>query len=123
MPQAAVPPGWPVDLPPPVSDEFAGRVTGWLLDRGPLGLRQIQIWRSQPQALAMVVAIHSEHVLSGLREAYSSVRRELINVMAPGDVDRVLVALEAAGAESAENARQVALVVEALAGKQWRERL
>lgn len=71
----------------------------------------------------MVVAFHSEHTLAGLRESYSAARRELIDTLAAGDIDRVLVALEAAGAEAAENARQVALVCEALAGKQWRERL
>jgi hypothetical protein len=123
MPRFVAPPGWPVELPPPASDDFGDQVIGWLLDRGPLWLRQDETWRNQPQALVMVVAYHSEHVLSGLREAYSAARRELVDVLAAGDVDRVLIALEAAGAQAAESSRQVALVAEALAGKRWRQRL
>lgn len=71
----------------------------------------------------MVVALHAEHELLGLREAYSAARRELGDVLAADEVEQILVALEAVGAEAAETVRQVALVAEALAGKQWRQRL
>ena len=119
----ATPPGWPRDLPPPAADEFHARVVGWLLDRGPQGLRESAVWRSQPYALAMVVHTHTAQELEGLRKSYSAARRELADFLAVDDVSRVLVALEAAGAESAERARQVALVQEALEGRQWRDRL
>ncbi len=123
MSQAVVPPGWPTGLPPPLADEFGDRVGDWLLDRGPLGLRERQVWRRQPRALALVVANYQDQVLASLRESYSAARRELVDVVTTDELERVLSALEAAGAEAAESARQVSLVVEALAGKHWRRRL
>ena len=123
MPQPVTPPGWPADLPPAFLDEFGDRVSDWLLDRGPLGLRERRVWRRQPRALAMVVNNHQVRVLAGLRESYSAARRELADVVPSDELERVLLALEAAGAEATESARQVSLVVEALAGKHWRRRL
>lgn len=105
------------------SDEFGDRVGDWLLDRGPLGLRERRVWRRQPRALALVVENHQEQVLAGLRESYSAARRELSEIVRTDELERVLLALEAAGAEAAESARQVSLVVEALSGKHWRRRL
>ncbi len=121
--QPAIPPGWPPDLPPAGSDEFGDRVGDWLLDRGPLGLRERKVWRRQPRALALVVANYQDQVLASLRESYSAARRELLDVMTTDELERVLLALEGAGSEAAESARQVSLVVEALSGKHWRRRL
>ena len=118
-----MPVGWPADLPPAFADEFAHRVIGWLLDRGPDGLRGPQIWRQEPVALALVTQTHCEQQLTGLRSSYAAARRELDERMTPEAIDSVLVALEAAGAEAAEKLRQVSLVAEALAGKRWRARL
>jgi hypothetical protein len=123
VPQTVVPPGWPPDLPPAISEEFADKVGDWLLERGPLGLRERKVWHRQPRALALVVDTHQGHVLAGLRESYASARRELSDLLASDELDRVLLALEAAGAEAAESARQVTLVIEALSGKRWRRRL
>lgn len=105
------------------TSEFGDRVGGWLLDRGPVGLRESRVWHRQPRALAMVVKTHQEKVLAGLRESYSAARRELVEVVVPAELDRVLLALEAVGSEAAETHRQVKLVDEALAGKHWRRRL
>lgn len=123
MSQLVPPPGWPTDLPPAFSDEFSDRVADWLLDRGPLGLRERRVWRRQPRALAIVVETHAERVLAGLRESYSVARRQLADVVAADELEQILLALEAAGAEAAESARQASLVAEALEGRHWRRRL
>jgi hypothetical protein len=117
------PPGWPPDLPPADSDEFADHVVGWLLDRAPGGWRRHGVLRAQPFALAVLVRQHSNAVLDGLRGSYAAARRELADRLSPDQLDDVLVALEAEGAEAAESSRQVHLVEEALAGKRWRARL
>ncbi|MCH9816067.1 MAG: hypothetical protein K0U64_06385 [Actinomycetia bacterium] len=121
--EGVIPVGWPADLPPAFAEEFAHRVVGWLLDRGPAGLRGRRVWRQEPAALALVTKTHCEQELAGLRTSYASARRELDDQLSPEAVDLVLVALEAAGAEAAETLRQVSLVAEALAGKRWRARL
>jgi hypothetical protein len=122
-PNTVVPIGWPQDLPPVFGEEFAHKVIGWLLDRGPDGLRGAKVWRQEPVALALVTQSHCEYELAGLRESYSAARRELDSRLSPEALANVLVAMEAAGAEAAEKLRQVSLVAEALAGKRWRARL
>ena len=79
--------------------------------------------RNHPAALAQLVADHLAATLVGLRDSYRSARRLLGEQLSAPEVDQVLVAIEAEGAQTAEMARQVGLVAEALAGKHWRPRL
>jgi hypothetical protein len=117
------PPGWPADLPPPQTDAFRERVPAWLLDRAPAGFRAAAALRAHPPALARIVAYTCTGEVEALRAAYGAVRRELGDSLTADQVDSVLVDLEALGARSAETLRQVDLVVAALAGATWRERL
>lgn len=107
------PVGWPADLPPPGSDEFAARVTGWLLDRGSADLRTSAL-RQYPVALARVTARGVAAQLDGVRGAYASARVELGEYLTPEQVDRVQAALEAEGARLLTAQREIALVEEAL---------
>ena len=110
---AAAPPGWPRDLPPPVTDEFAAKVTGWLLDRGPSDLRLSPL-RNYPVALARVVSHVIEGQLAGTRRAYAQARVELSGALAPADISVVQSALEAEGARLLAVQRELVLVEEAL---------
>ena len=123
MVATAHPPGWPRDLPHPDSREFAERVIAWLLDRAPAGFRTARTLRSQPQALALIVANTCMGEVEALRVAYSGVRRELADWLEPDEIEAVLADIEAQGAESSEKLRQVELVATALAGGRWRARL
>ncbi|MCH9719105.1 MAG: hypothetical protein K0U60_04470 [Actinomycetia bacterium] len=123
MATSAVPPGWPRDLPAPDSAEFRERVVAWLLDRAPAGFRTARTLRSQPQALALIVANVAMGEVEALRVAYAGARRELIEYLGPDEIAAVLADIEAQGAQSAESLRQVELVAAALAGQQWRARL
>jgi hypothetical protein len=111
--RAGAPVGWPRDLPPPGTDEFNGRVTGWLLDRGPADLRLSPI-RQYPVALARLVAHVVEGQLEGTRRAYANARTELSDALDPAQIGAVQTALEAEGARLLNVAREVALVEEAL---------
>jgi hypothetical protein len=107
------PAGWPRDLPPPGTDEFAQRVSGWLLDRGPADLRLSPL-RTMPVALARVVAHHVEASLVGMRAAYGSARVELRDHLTADQLASVQAALEAEGARLLQAQREVALVEESL---------
>jgi hypothetical protein len=106
---AAAPAGWPRDLPPPGTPEFDERVTGWLLDRGPEGLRSSDL-RHLPHALARVVDHFVSGALQGMRQAYATARVELGERVEPADLARVLVALEAEGARLLQVQREVRIV-------------
>ncbi|MDP4014392.1 MAG: hypothetical protein U0990_10120 [Candidatus Nanopelagicales bacterium] len=123
MATGIVPPGWPQDLPPPASPEFEVKVVGWLLDRGPDGLREQDVLRRYPLALATLVTRHQKATLEGLRGSYSNARRELGDRLPPHELGLVLAAIESSGAEASETSRQVELVLDALSGRQWRDRL
>lgn len=120
---STTPPGWPRDLDPPGSPEFESRVTGWLLDRGPAGLRGFAVLRRHPRALVLVVVDHCRATVEGLRESYAGARRELVDELAPRALDEVLAALESQGARAVETVREVSLVADALSGRKWTPRL
>lgn len=110
---AARPSGWPDDLPIPNTDEFDGRVVGWLLDRGPSHLRGSGLER-HPLALAFVVDAHCRASVDALRECYARVRSGLATGLTPEALEETLRALEWAGARSAQEARHTSLVREAI---------
>ena len=112
-----IPVGWPQDLPPPQDPEFAERVVGWLLDRGPAELRTSAL-RAQPVVLAYVIQAHTEATLVGARSAYARLRTDLGEILEPAQIDGALQALEAEGARLLQLRREVDLVVQAcLAGR------
>jgi hypothetical protein len=108
---ASAPPGWPRDLPPPVTEEFLTRVTGWLLDRGPADLRLSPL-RHYPLALARVIAHIIDGQLEGTRRAYAQARVELADALSPNAISVVQSALEAEGARLLTVQRELALVAE-----------
>jgi hypothetical protein len=107
------PVGWPRDLPPPGTDEFAAKVTGWLLDQGPADLRLSPI-RQYPLALALLMRHLVEGQLEATRRAYANARVELGDVLEPAQIATVQAALEAEGARLLHLQRELVLVDEAL---------
>jgi hypothetical protein len=108
-----MPPGWPVDLPAVAQPEFAQRVVGWLLDRGPADLRTSPLRRT-PLALAAYVRQHIDACLAGARTAYSRARAELAGLLEPAELEQVQQALAAEGARLLQVQREVRLVEAAL---------
>lgn len=114
-------PGWPRDLPPRGTEEFSGKVTGWLLDRAPADLRSSPV-RHLPLALVRVVAHVVAAELDGMRAAYASARVELAEHLPPDQIAVVQSALEAEGARLLGVQREVALVEQALVDEARRSR-
>jgi hypothetical protein len=108
------PVGWPRDLPPPGTDEFDAKVTGWLLDRGPADLRSSAL-RTWPIALARYLARIIDGELEATRNAYATARVDLGRALSPDQLTQVQAALEAEGARLLQVQREVALVEQALA--------
>ena len=118
-----VPPGWPEGLPPPDTEEFSARVSGWLLDRCPPEFRATFTVRRHPAALAHVALYHSKATVAGQREAYRSARRVLAGELSADALRGVLSDLEATGHEVVGTLREVELVVAAMRGEEWRPKL
>jgi hypothetical protein len=110
---AGRPTGWPRDLPPPATEEFHAKVTGWLLDQGPADLRLSPI-RQFPVALARLIAHLVDAQLEGTRRAYANARVELEDALDAAQISSVQAAMEAEGARLLSLQRQIALVEEAL---------
>jgi hypothetical protein len=107
------PAGWPKDLPPAGTDEFAAKATGWLLDRGPADVRSSEL-RHFPLALARYLSHLLEADLEGTRRAYATARVELGSVLGPDELTAVQSALEAEGARLLQVQRELGLVEQAL---------
>jgi len=118
-----VPPGWPEDLPPPDTEAFSAKVSGWLLDRCPPQFRATFTVRRHPSALAHVALYHSKATVAGQREAYRAARRLLAEQLSADALSGVLADLEATGHEVVSTLREVELVVEAMHGERWQPKL
>jgi hypothetical protein len=115
MPSHA-PTGWPRDLPPPGTQEFEAKVTGWLLDRGPADVRGSAL-RQFPVALSAYLAHVIDAELEGTRRAYASARVSLGGRLSPDQLTAVQSALEAEGARLLHVQRELRLVDEVLRGR------
>lgn len=123
MTAQASPPGWPPELPPPGTEEFAERVVPWLLDLAPPEFRGHPVLRKHPRVLGWAVDRYLEGEVQALRGAYAQARATFHDQLDAMAIEEVLVALELEGVRLTKSVRQVGLVNDALAGLQWRRRL
>ena len=117
------PPGWPQELPPPDTAEFASRVVPWLLDYAPPEFRGHEVFRRQPLVLAWLVAHYLDGAIAALRTSYARVRSEFAADLEPTALDEVLQTVEIEGVRLGRVRREVDMVSQALAGQVWRPRL
>ena len=112
-----MPPGWPVGVHPPGSEDFESTAVGWLLDVVPPDYRLHGVLRRYPVALAAMARYHSLACVEGARQGYRTARTELAGALPPHAVDTVLAAYRKEGARLAATARAVDLVERALHGE------
>ena len=117
------PPGWPQELPPPESAEFAPRAVLWLLDNAPPEFRGHDVFRRQPLVLAWLVTEYLDGAIGALRTSYARVRAEFAAELEPTALDAVLRAVEIEGVRLGRVRREVDMVAQALAGRVWKPRL
>ncbi len=113
---AYVPPGWPVGVHPPGSEQFEQTAVAWLLDVVPPDYRLHGVLRRHPVALAALARHHLAACVAGARDGYRTARTELGSQLPPGSVDAVLEAYRTEGTRLVQTARAVDLVARALRG-------
>ncbi|HSZ42341.1 MAG TPA: hypothetical protein VK817_20475 [Trebonia sp.] len=111
---ADVPPGWPAEVQPPGSEDFAASAIAWLFNVVPPGYRDSDIYARWPAALAALARHHSQASVTGARQGYRVVRTELGGEIPPHAIDSVLSAYRIEGKRLAATARAVELVEHAL---------
>ena len=120
---AYLPPGWPVGVHPPGSEEFEQTAVDWLLDVVPPDYRLYGVLRKHPVALATMARHHLEAAVQGARQGYRMARTELTDALPPHAVDAVLAAYRREGRRLVAAARGVDAVEEALRGAPERQRM
>ncbi len=120
---AALPPGWPAEVPPPDAPGWERRATGWLFDLCPADLRAHEVLRRQPVVLAYLAVRHVDAALAATRGAVAGARADLRDLVDPEVVGEALEALQLEQARLESAARAVRLVAEALRGVRHRPRL
>lgn len=111
---ASISPGWPARVPPPGTDAFTEKATGFLLDALPSGYRDHDVLRRWPAALASLAHYHMEAVIVGHRQGYRTARTELAQHVPPHAIDAVLSAYRTEGQRLAAEAQSIDLVARAL---------
>jgi hypothetical protein len=120
---AAVPPGWPSEVPPPDSPDWTARACAYLLDRCPPDYRTEPVYLRHPPVLAWLARRQAQARLDAARAAYGSVRRELGEVVPPEVVADTLAALEREGSRLLAEQRAIVLVADAVLGNRYVRRL
>jgi hypothetical protein len=111
---ADVPAGWPAEVQPPGSEDFAASAIAWLYNVAPPGYRDSDIFTRWPAALAALARHHSQASVTGARQGYRVVRTELGGEIPPHAIDSILSAYRIEGKRLAATARAVELVEFAL---------
>jgi hypothetical protein len=113
---AYVPPGWPVGVHPPGSEQFEQTAVAWLLDVVPPDYRLHGVLRRHPVALAALARHHLAACVAGARDGFRMARTELGSQLPPGSIEAVLDAYRTEGTRLVQTARAVDLVARALRG-------
>ena len=123
MSDARVPPGWPAQVRPAGSPDWARSATGWLLDQCPPEYRGHPAITRHPVVLAWLAGHHVEACLAATRQALSRVRADLADDLPAPAMAAVIEALEAEQVRLLAVRRAVGLLEEALRGHRYIPRL
>jgi len=120
---AAVPPGWPAGLHPPVSAEFEKQAVNWLLDLCPPDYRAYDVLRRYPVILARFAAGHIASAIGAARLGVAGIRADLAGQVPPEAIEAALAAYERELARLTATNRALDLVAQALQGTTFRAKL
>lgn len=120
----AVPPGWPLVVPPPGAPGFVDRAVGWLLDVCPPEYREHPALLRNPPVLAWLATRHVAAQVEANTAALAQGRAELTARAVDGrTVEDVLEVLHSEGTRLRAAARGCELLAGALQGSRWVPRL
>jgi hypothetical protein len=120
---AALPPGWPAQVRPPLTPEWERSAVAWLFDLCPPDYRAHDVLRRYPLVLARLAREHCQAGVEAARKGRATVRADLAGQLPPEAVEATVSAYEREGLRLVKAAAAVVLVEDALQGKRWVPRL
>ncbi|MBP2705577.1 hypothetical protein JOL79_17330 [Microbispora sp. RL4-1S] len=117
-----VPPGWPAEVRPPDSPDWAMSAVSWLLDAVPPDYRAYGVLRRHPIALARMARQHVRAAIEAARTGYRGAAVDLRDHLPPHAVEEVLDAYRQEGPRLVRLAESIELVERALRGEHFVER-
>ena len=113
------PPGWPDRVRPPGAPDWEVTATEFLLDCCPADYRRYQMLRRHPVVLARFAASFVEAQVQAGRDGLGGVRVSLAEQVPPEVITEAVDVWSQQQASLVRVRREVALVEEALRGKNW----
>ena len=117
------PPGWPERVRPPGAPDWEVTATEYLLDCCPADYRRYQLLRRHPVVLARFAVTFVEAQVQAGRDGLGGVRVSLAEFVAPRVVAEAVEVWSQQQASLLRVQREVALVEEALRGRNWARKL
>lgn len=113
------PPGWPERVRPPGAPDWQVTATEFLLDCCPADYRRYSLLRRHPVVLARFAGTFVEAQVQAGRDGLGGVRVSLAELVPPQVITEAVDVWEQQQASLMRLRREVALVEEALRGKNW----
>ncbi len=126
MSGAAIPAGWPREVPPPGAEDWERRAIAWLYDLCPPDYRSYGVFRQWPVLLARAARHHVAAAAHACRRGAQTARadvREIGVTIPPPAVDGLLAMYEREALRLDTAARGALLVERALAGQRFTPKL
>lgn len=117
------PPGWPERVRPPGVPGWEGSAIAYLFDCCPADFRAYPVLRNHPIVLAQFAGHFVEGQCASARQGLAEVRASLRRQVAPDVVEAAAQAWLTQDAQLVRTRRAVALIDEALRGKEFVPRL
>ncbi|MEW9532492.1 hypothetical protein [Microbispora sp. NPDC049125] len=118
-----VPPGWPPEVRPPGSQDWAISAASWLLDAVPPDYRAYDVLRRHPIALAGMARRHVRASIEAARDGYRGAAVDLKEHLPPHAIEAVLDVYRQEGPRLVRLAESIELVERALRGEHFVPRL
>jgi hypothetical protein len=120
---AAVPPGWPREVPPPGAPEWERKAVAWLFDQCPADYRAYDVLRKHPLVLARFAAEHVRAATESAAHGLATVRADLRDAVTPEVIEAAVAAYESEALRLRQAARAVEVITHSLRGRRHIPRL
>lgn len=120
---AAVPPGWPREVPPPGAPDWERKAVGWLFDQCPPDHRGYDVLRRHPLVLARFAAEAVRAAGEAAAHGLATVRADLRDAVTPEVIEAAVAAYESEALRLRQAQRGVEVITHSLRGRKHVPRL